>query len=326
MSSSDKDTQRKCILQLWQNGITSAKEIHTRTGITMSTVYYNLKKLNEKHDNSRKPGGGRPKKITAHESRAIGQYLRHDPRLSTRTLANKLSNNVTEVSHMTISRHLASLGYKNNLPLKTPMLTVAHKEARVDWATRHLNDNWETTLFSDETAFQLFRNTITQWYKGERPIRRIPKDRTKIFACGSFCIQGKTSLFCFREIMDANFYVDILQRHEQEINSLFGNNWRFQHDNDPKHTSRVCQTFINENFPEVIDWPSNSPDLNPIENLWAIVKRNVEMRMPHNLSELEQYMTEEWDKIPNNILINLINSMRRRCEMIIENNGERINY
>ena len=47
---------------------------------------------------------------------------------------------------MTISRHLSRLGYKNSLPLKTPMLTDAHKEARVSW---HLNDNWETTLFSD---------------------------------------------------------------------------------------------------------------------------------------------------------------------------------
>ncbi len=126
--------------------------------------------------------------------------------------------------------------------------------------------------------------------------------------------------------MNANFYIDILQRHKREINRMLGNNWRFQQDNDPKHTSRVCQTFLNENFPEVMDWPSNSPDLNPIENIWAIVKRNVEMRMPKDLPELEQYMIEEWDRIPNNIIINFISSMRRRCEMIIENNGERINY
>ena len=64
---------------------------------------------------------------------------------------------------MTISKHLARLCYKNSMPLKTPMLTVAHKEARVSWATRHLNNNWDTTLFSDKTAFQLFRNTTTLW-------------------------------------------------------------------------------------------------------------------------------------------------------------------
>ena len=130
MTSSNKDTQRKTILQLWLNGITSAKEIHSRTGITISTIYYNLKQLNEKGDNSRKLASGRPKKVTAHESRAIAQYLCHNPRLSTRNLAIKLTNNVTKVSHMTVSRHLTRLGYKNSLPLKTPMLTVAHKEAR----------------------------------------------------------------------------------------------------------------------------------------------------------------------------------------------------
>ena len=293
MLFSEKHTQRQTILHLWKNGITSANEIYSRTGITMSTIYYNLKKLNSKGNNSRKSGGGRPKKITAHKSKAIGQYLRHNPRLSTRTLAIKLLNMDTNVSHMTISRHLASLGYKNNLPLETPMLTTAHKEARVIWAKKYLDHNWKKTLFSDETAFQLFRNTITQWYKNARPVRRIPKDRTKIFAWGEFCIKGKTSLFCFKEIMNAKFYVNILQKHKLEIIGLLGNNFYFQHDNDPKHTSKIAKTFVNENFSKVIDWPSNSPDLNPIENLWAIVKRNVELRLPKNISELEQFMIEE---------------------------------
>ena len=97
----------------------------------------------------------------------------------------------TRTTHIATSEHLASLDYKNSLPLKTPMLTVAHKEAHVSWATRHLNDNWETTLFSDETAFQLFRNTITQWYKCERPVQRIPKIALKS-SKGGFCIHEKT--------------------------------------------------------------------------------------------------------------------------------------
>jgi len=71
-----------------------------------------------------------------------------------------------------------------------------------------------------------------------------------------------------------------------------------------------------------MDWPSCSPDLNPIENLWAIVKGNVEKRMPKNLKDLEKFMTEEWNAIPEFVLNNLINSMR----VSIENNGERINF
>jgi len=143
---------------------------------------------------------------------------------------------------------------------------------------------------------------------------------------GGFCIKGNTSLFCFKQIMDAKFYVEILNNHLPEMRKMLGSRWRFQQDNDPKHTSRLAKSFLSENMPEVIDWPSNSPDLNPIENLWRIVKENVEKRMPKNIKELEQFMEEEWRKIPKSTLIGLIRSMKRRCELIIENNGERISY
>ena len=75
-----------------------------------------------------------------------------------------------------------------------------------------------------------------------------------------------------------------------------------------------------------MDWPSNSPDLNPIENLWGIVKNRVEKHMPNNICELQQYMTEEWEKIPDEFLTNLIRSMRDRCQLVIDSNGERIDY
>ena len=326
MTSSTQETNRQTILQFWNRGIRNAAEIHLKTSIPLKTIYRNLKKIKDTGDVKRKSGSGRIKKITPNTSIAIGQYVRRQSTLSAGSIAKKLKDNGVEVSRSTVSRHLSDLGYRNALPLCTPMLTLVHKQKRVEWAKKHKNDNWKRTLFSDETAFQLFCNTIKHWYKGARPIRPMPKDRTKILAWGGFCVKGKTSLFCFRRIMDGKFYTEIIEKHLPEVRNMLRNNWRLQQDNDPKHTSRIAKEFLNNNVPEVMDWPSNSPDLNPIENLWAIIKRDVELRRPKNLSELEQFLGEEWEKIPNSLLSNLVNSMPQRCKEVIEKNGERISY
>jgi hypothetical protein len=75
-----------------------------------------------------------------------------------------------------------------------------------------------------------------------------------------------------------------------------------------------------------MDWPSNSPDLNPIENLWSIIKRRVEKRRPKNLKELDTFLHEEWHNIDMQIISNLVGSMKDRVIAVIEANGERIEY
>ena len=256
-------TYDETLLRLWNNGICDAKKLHKLTNIPLSTIYRKIKKIKKNVSLEHAGGNGRPKKITASASRILSQYVRHDTSLSTRTLARKLQNIGVEASYRTVGRHLSSAGYLKRLPKATPMLTEAHKIKRVEWAQQHINDRWNKTMFTDETAFQLFRNTVERWYKGERPVRRMPKDRTKIMAWGGFSAKGKTSLFCFKQIMNAEFYVEILRRHAPEMFQMLGDRWRFQQDNDPKHTSRLAKAFLQENFPVVIDWPSNSPDLNP---------------------------------------------------------------
>ncbi len=126
--------------------------------------------------------------------------------------------------------------------------------------------------------------------------------------------------------MIGSVYVEIIRKHLSEIKRLLCNNWHLQQDNDPKHTSCIAKKFLQENVPAIMDWPFNSSDLNPIENLWAIVKRNVKLWQPQNIGDLENFMKEKWLKIPQNIIKNLVRSMKERCKLVIENNGKHISY
>jgi transposase len=76
----------------------------------------------------------------------------------------------------------------------------------------------------------------------------------------------------------------------------------------------------------VLDWPSNSPDCNSIENIWAIVKRKVEKRKPVDIDELELFLTEEFNDVDITAVQNCVMSMKKRCVSLIECEGERIEY
>ena len=93
--------------------------------------------------------------------------------------------------------------------------------------------------------------------------------------------------------------MDILKQHlKTSVRKLkLGRKWVFQMDKNPKHTSKVVAKWRKDNKVKVLEWPSPSLDLNPVENLWAELKKRVQARRPTNLTPLHQLCQEEWAKI-----------------------------
>ena len=117
-------------------------------------------------------------------------------------------------------------------------------------------------------------------------------------------------------------YRDIFANHlEDAADGLplsVQNCWEFQQDNDPKHTSRLVKSWLNDNKTWTMEWPAQSPDLNPIENLWNRVEWDIRKQKPATLDDLYHTIKESWAAITSSTCQKLVDSMLRRCAAVLK--------
>uniref|UniRef100_A0AAZ3QF10 Tc1-like transposase DDE domain-containing protein n=1 Tax=Oncorhynchus tshawytscha TaxID=74940 RepID=A0AAZ3QF10_ONCTS len=183
-----------------------------------------------------------------------------------------------------------------------------------DWTA----EDWVKVIFSDESPFRLFGASGRR--QGERYhqscVMPTVKHPETIYVWGCFSAKGVGSLTNLPKntAMNKERYQHILlEKLLLTIQEQFGDEQCLsQHDGAPCHKAKVITKWLGEqNFDILGPWPGNSPDLNPIENLWSILKRRVDKQKPTTSDKLQALIMQEWAAISQDVAQKLIDSNAR---------------
>lgn len=211
------------------------------------------------------------------------------------------------------------------------------------WAKEHIHwtvADWNKVLWSDESPFLLrYAGRLRVWrHVNERydvrAMKGTVKHDKKINIWGCFSAAGVGHMCQVHGILEQVQYKSILQRHMipsalklwPQSGVQTRPTWIFQQDNDPKHKAKSVQQYLSNKGVRILPWPSQSPDLNPIENLWSILDYKAKGRQPRNEADLLQMLQDDWAKLDPQILQNLVKSMPQRCQAVIDARGYPTKY
>jgi transposase len=269
------------VISLRDDGLHEA-EIIRRTGFTRDFV----RRWMSADDASDKPRGGRPRKLTPPVVRTIRAHMKGKKGRSSRKVARIIeARHNLQLSYRSVQKAARMAGLSPYHRRKKPLLTERMRERRLEFVQLYRGTNWRQVLFSDEKTFVLWgrpnRKNDVIWEESPENVEPLvaPKHPSKVHVWGAMSYYGKTDLFVFEEILDRHLYVRILEERLPGVEDMFpGGVWMFQQDSDPKHTSKLTTTWLDNNVPAYIPkehWPPNSPDANVIEALWAILQEKV---------------------------------------------------
>jgi len=199
----------------------------------------------------------------------------------------------------TTRKYLAKNEYYAFRPRRMPYLTAAHKKERVCWARIYQNwglEDWALVAFSDESTFEIGINTTPPWVRRKQGTAYESRNLKPTFKPGrsSVGIWGCISLF----------------------------------KKDPLVILAKGARMNSKSYIQVMKWPAKSPDLNPIENLWRIMKLRISKKRHriHNIKQMEEAIREKRDNLTHTDWEGCIKSMQQRCRLVIKAKGGSIKY
>ena len=281
---------------------------------------------------------GAPRKVTDELEREIISITTANRRMGLHTISNIISENPSfpSISHQTVANVKHKYGFDFLPPKHTFYLTDQQRQDRITFANYHLNANtdWSSVLFTDESMFVLDSNRRWLWRRrGETDpdvYYATHKYNKKVMVFGGISERYKTPLISICGTINALDYIDECIDATgliPSMNQAYGpRNWCLMQDGARIHTCMETMSYLSQYCNVLPNWPANSPDINPIENLWGILKRRVEDLMPQTLDDLILLIENTWESLSQSEIHNLISSMNTRLRKVIQNNGFSCGY
>ncbi|KAJ1310446.1 hypothetical protein OPQ81_007179 [Rhizoctonia solani] len=286
---------------------------------------------------------GRPCKLDATAIRHAVHLVTHGSSITTTEAMKTLSTIIgVALSTQTFCRALKSVGLRPVKKVKKPKLNTQLRKLRIEFARAHEHwtaEDWKWVLWSDEVKINRISSDgiVWGWIWGGMELYEQLIIGTQNFGGGSLMYWGcmgydGTGFGCRLDgNMNQELYLAILEEEMQwslEHLGLDAGEVIYQHDNASAHKAKACVNWLNNHGIKVMDWPPYSPDLNPIENLWAEIKRRLGTYEfpPQSIHELWERVQAEWDGIKPKYCRKLVESMPRRMKQVLDRKGGPTDY
>lgn len=331
------------IVHLFKEG-NSPNVITKMLGVSRSTVYYTMNRFRAIGTCSPRPKTGRPRTVSNPKViKCVRERLRRNPRRSMRKMAKELNIAPTTL------RYVA----KNVLKLHAFKLKKRHFLDDDMKATRfvrtkqilkqHDFSKFNNFVFTDEKIFTIRQKHNSHndrvwctdpWsMEPEKKIVQKKQGEKSVMVWAGIHRNGKTPLIFLEKGVKVNQKVyqekvleDVLlpwSRKEFE-----NEHWVFTQDSAPAHRAKKTQEWLERNVPEFIPydkWPSNSPDLNPMDySVWSILEQRVCCKRYTLIKSLQHALQVEWERISRDTLSCIVNNFRLRLKACIKAKGGHI--